>query len=320
MKIHIYLGYGLALLSTATVASSSSLTKTGLRHLLEEKKSKVDLKDKDVEKQFESESRENMADEKDQTALKKQDKKEKHMENKGQNAAEEAANEENAAIVEKDVEAATSAAAFDIVGNNRHNAKDIFDNFMQSQMDDSCFCDKTFTKDLKLTRDITCTDSDGPRMVNGATIDCNGFTIYGIDTNPADFYTYYGIDLDDDGTEAKNCVVKGFSEEGISIYGSQDVKLKNILLENNHDAIYMTGGATVTKMEDVIMINNHNGIDVTARTSVEEMKNVVSCGHREDDIWVSFYGTVAKYKERIICDDCDAPTHSCSNLSTCIGS
>ena len=100
---------------------------------------------------------------------------------------------------------------------------DIFDSVVEETCTNDPICGQTLSKNYKLTQDYDCTGYvSGPTVTNGATLNCDGFTISGA--------TGFGIILQDDESTVKNCIVDTITgSEGIGIYmKSSGTKLQNV--------------------------------------------------------------------------------------------
>ena len=177
---------------------------------------------------------------------------------------------------------------------------DIFDAGFEERcaLDAETFCTMIITSDLTLTQDMSCESGQiNIRVISGATLDCDGYTIDGNGNEGAIYFQGNAPNI-------KNCILNNFQtaiSASSGIYGTiQNVKITN----STDNAIHVDQvGTTIRK---VILTDNYRGINFYYSSFAPVMEDVIACDSSEADIF-SENGSLsdAVFAGIMTCTTCD---------------
>ena len=223
-------------------------------------------------------------------------------------------------------------------GDDKEKGSSVYNDALEKYKIDQCgitaeaLCSKTFDGvDLKLTKDIVCNDVAGPTVVNGSTIDCNGFSIkcVGGRCSPNGYQPdMVGITLGGDANkvQVKNCRIDSFQEGVRVVTEGSDVIVDNIVTTDNVFGISISGGRNEIDLTNIVLKDLFSGISFNnAVDSKASMQNIFACEHNFADIYsinsavaYSFLGNIVCGKcadipdvEKVLCGN---PNEICDNL------
>ena len=124
--------------------------------------------------------------------------------------------------------------------------------------------------DIKLTSDLVCdTSYGGIYLEEGASLDCDGYTITGPGERDTERRWQFGITVVQDGVTIKNCAVTNFKGKGgtfgengnfgIAILDAGDVVMENVHVYDNTNGI-LAVGKNIELQNSKIHNNDNDGI------------------------------------------------------------
>ena len=114
-------------------------------------------------------------------------------------------------------------------------------------------CGDIITTTSQLTNDLHCTTNPALTLVGPASLDLNGFTVYG------DFVTDNGIVLEGSGATLGNGTVTKFNRFGVILREGGNHIVKNVVSHQNRFLGFEITGANNRVMNSIASENGGNG-------------------------------------------------------------
>ena len=175
-------------------------------------------------------------------------------------------------------------------------------------------CTMTITQHVKLLQDWQCASSDVIRIKDGATLDCDGYTIRG------NGGIYGHVSLEGTAATIKNCNIENFAY-GIRAVTDEgeDGTIDNVTITGStrHGIVYSQDGMTLRDV--TVSGNGRYGIVLEDNPSGSVFENLKACdngyGALDDDCFLGNIGGL--FSGTLICDDCDEINYDAKTECNC---
>ena len=178
---------------------------------------------------------------------------------------------------------------------------------------------------LKLTQDVCCNNTaidDGPTLMNGAILDCDGHTI----TGGGSVFDGTGVTVDgSSGSVVRNCVITNF-ENGIQVINnSNDVVIRNVHVHSNKKYGIQVDSSERIIVRKSVITNNNLGLFFFFVNTIHKLVDLLVCENQSVDIESTLSTTTIEYYDGIFCNKCNGNGGSinvlfndmASNISSC---
>ena len=158
---------------------------------------------------------------------------------------------------------------------------------------------------LKLTQDVYCNNTaidDGPTLINGAILDCDGHSI----TGGGSVFDGTGVTVDgSSGSVVRNCVITNF-ENGIEVINnSNDVVIRNVHVHSNKKYGIQVDSSERIIVRKSVITNNNLGLFFFFVNTIHKLVDLLVCENQSVDIESTLSTTTIEYYDGIFCNECN---------------